>query len=443
MQQFNKIRHYMILKRSGIFAGVFFLLALPVIVRAQNNSQPYSIIGIGNIENSYFDRYIGMANAGLALSDNRFVNNSNTASLTKLSNHVFSFELALRSTVIAYSGGNLTTIVPNQTKPSPTFDVAFRKLSIATKVTNNWGLSLGLRPFSTSNYDYTANKLVQGSSESILVGEYHGTGGLSQVYLGNAYQVTRNTSLGINSSVLWGSLKQIETLVSPDVASGLITSTYTFMTGAYFNFSLQTRKRLNRNWMSTYGITYSPQQTLHSAYSVTVTDALLDTLKSDPTVNDRYTIPALLNAGIAFIKDNKYTFTINAQQQNWSNIRGNAFQQVGGATYKLQNSNKLSIGYQKSNRVRNYYGLEYEKSFFQAGLYGGNTYIQISGQPVTDFGATIGFGKTSKRTSLAYYFALEVGRRGSFNPVVLSENYFNVNLVLSYLDRWTKGRKYY
>jgi hypothetical protein len=429
--------------RSKVFVGIFFLMVLPFMVKAQNNSSPYSIIGLGNIENSDFDRYTGMGNAGVALSDSRYINNGNAASLSKLSNHVFSFEMAVRSSIDDYSGGGLSTIDPDNPKPSPTFDIAFRKLAVATKITNKWGSSLGLQPYSTANYDYTAPKLIEGTNSEELSAEYHGSGGVNQFYWGNGYQVTKNTSVGINSSILFGSLKQTESLLGTDVLSGLNTTDNIYLSGAYFNFSLQTKKRLTSQWVSTYGITYSPQTTLHAAYDVSVTDNLSDTLKNDPTVNDRFTIPALLNVGIAFIKNNKYTFTVNAQQQNWSDIRGNAFQPVGGASYKLTNSNKISIGYQKSNRVKNFYGVEYEKSFFQLGAYGGNTYLQVSNQQLTDFGVSLGYGRNARRSTLGYYIALEAGRRGSDNGVVLSENYFNLNIVLSYIDHWYKGKKYY
>ena len=423
--------------------GMFFLLALPAMVKAQSNSSPYSIVGLGNIENSAFDRYTGMANAGLALSDSRYVNNGNAASLPKLANHVFTFELAVRSSIVDYTGGGLSTINPNQKPPSPTVDIAFRRMAIATKITNKWGFSLGLEPYSTANYDYTANKLVQGNNAQIVLGEYHGSGGINRFYLGNGYQITRNTSLGINSSILFGSLQQVETLVSPDAQAVLATTTSVFLSGAYFDFSLQTKKRLNHHWISTYGISFSPQTTLRSSYDVVVTDGSTDTLKSDPTVNDRFTIPAQLKLGIALIKDDKYTFTINAEQQNWSDIRGNAFIPVGGASYKLIDNNKISIGFQKSNRLKNVYGIEYERSFFQLGLYGGNTYLQVSGLPVTDFGATLGFGKNSKKSGLGYYIALEAGRKGNWNSAILSENYLNINLILSYADHWFKGKKYY
>jgi len=429
--------------RSSILAGIFLLIISPVIVEAQNNSSPYSIIGLGNIENSYFNRYTGMANAGVALSDSRYMNNSNAASLSKLSNHIFTFELSARAIVSTYSGGNLSTINPNSTAPSPTFDIAFRRLSVATKVTKNWGSSFGLQPYSTANYNYTASKLVQGSNSNQLTSEYQGSGGVNQFYWANGYQITKNTSIGVNSSMLFGSLKQTESILNNAVLSGLNTTDNIYLSGAYFNFSLQTKKRLNHAWVSTYGITYSPQTTLHAAYNVAVTDNFSDTLKNDPTVNDRFTIPAVVNLGIALIKNDKYTFTVNAQQQNWSTIRGNTIQQVGGPSYQLTNSNKISIGYQNSNKLKNIYGVEYERSFFQFGLYGGNTYLNVVSQQVTDFGASFGYGRNAKRSSLGYYIALEAGRRGSPNSNVLSENYFNLNIILSYVDRWYKGKKYY
>jgi hypothetical protein len=429
--------------RSSVFAGICFLLILPVIVKAQNNSSPYSIIGLGNIENSYFNRYTGMGNAGVALSDSRYINNSNAASLSQLGNHTFIFELSIRAQVNDYSGGNLTSINPGSTAPSPTFDVAFCRLSVATKVTNKWGSSFGFQPYSTANYNYTANTLVQGSNSSLLTSDYQGSGGINQFYWANGYQITKNTSIGVNSSMLFGSLSQTESLLNNAVSAGLNTTDNIYLSGAYFNFSLQTKKRLNHAWVSTYGITFSPQTTLHAAYNVFVTDNNSDTLKNDATVNDRFTIPAVVNLGIALIKNDKYTFTVNAQQQNWSNIKGNAFQQVGGPSYQLTNSNKISIGYQNSNKITNIYGVVYEKSFFQLGLYGGNTYLNIEGQQVTDFGASFGYGRTARRASLGYYIALEAGRRGSPNSNVLSENYLNLNIVLSYFDRWYKGKKYY
>jgi hypothetical protein len=63
---------------------------------AQNNTSPYSILGIGDIESSYHNKYTGIGNAAVAMSDGASVNNSNAASLTKLNDNFFIMELSTR-----------------------------------------------------------------------------------------------------------------------------------------------------------------------------------------------------------------------------------------------------------------------------------------------------------------------------------------------------------
>ena len=65
-------------------------------VNAQNNTSPYSMLGIGDLENSYFDRTTGMANTGLAMASNRFLYQGNPASYSYLDDKIFNVEVASR-----------------------------------------------------------------------------------------------------------------------------------------------------------------------------------------------------------------------------------------------------------------------------------------------------------------------------------------------------------
>ena len=143
-----------------------------------------------------------------------------------------------------------------------------------------------------------------------------------------------------------------------------------------------------------------------------------------------------MNAGIALIKDNKYTFTINAQTQGWGSLN------YSGQNYQLVNSSRVSIGFQSSSLLKNYFNQDYEKGFFQLGLYGGNSYLKINNEQLTDFGASVGYGRNSFRSSLGWVAALEVGRQGSTNTSVLSQNYINLTITLSYLDFFNSNKKY-
>ncbi|CAN5581514.1 membrane protein [soil metagenome] len=414
---------------TKIFAGL--LILLPNIIKAQNNSSPYSVLGIGDIENSSFNRYTGMANAGIALTDTRHINNSNAASLTGLNEHFYSFEISMRYKQSIYTGGNVDASY------NKSADFAIRRINLAMKVSKKWGSSVGLQPFSTAAYSYNALKNIQGTLTNVAA-SYEGEGGVNQFYWANGVKLTKNTSIGLTSSFLFGSLRQTENLLGSDnVTPELTTVQNTYLRNYYFNIGLQTSLQLNKTWDTRYGITFSPKTDLFAEYTTDVTSSDGVSLKNDVTKNDYFTLPAIVNAGIAFIKDAKYTFTINGQYQNWSSLK------YQGNNYQLVNSNKLSLGYQNSFKAKNYYNREYEKGFFQLGLYAGQSYLKVKNVPITDIGASIGYGMISKRSPISLLIALEAGKRGTTNKNILSDNYFNLNFTFSYVDFLSNGKRYY
>ncbi len=49
---------------------IAFLLVSSLHILAQTNNSPYSVIGIGDIEDSYYGRTSGLANTGIAYRSN-------------------------------------------------------------------------------------------------------------------------------------------------------------------------------------------------------------------------------------------------------------------------------------------------------------------------------------------------------------------------------------
>ena len=411
-----------------ITAGCLF--ALPILLTAQNNSSPYSVIGIGDIETSFFNRYTGMANAGVTLSDERYINNSNAASLTKLREHFYSFEMSSRLRQVVYSGAGV--LAPN----NKTTDFAVRRINLAARLTKNWGSSIGLMPFSTSAFNFIANKNIQGTLLNIPA-SYQGDGGVNQFYWANGVNIAKNISIGVTSSFLFGSLNQTEQILSSDLSTSLTTRNSIYLRNYYFNFAAQAKKQLTKKWLSTYGVTYSPKTSLMSQGTVNVTSNSITTINNIITNNNYFTLPETYNAGIALIKNNKYTYTVNGQFQNWNAVRN------VGSNYQLVNSNKLSVGFQNSIRARNTYGQEFEKGFFQLGIYAGNSYIKMDNNQLTDFGASIGYARNSKVSALGYIISLEAGRRATKDASQLQENYINLNFTISYLDYLVGRKKYF
>ena len=176
------------------FAAVLALLSCGSAATAQNVTSPYSIIGIGDLEQSYFNRTSGMANTGIAYSNNNFVTINNPASLTSLTNQLFNVELAGRGKFVQFTGSGIT---PGLTAK----DFSVEKLSLGIRINKWWGASAGLMPFSTSNYSFSG---LQGWSGTNLVlpVDYNGSGGVNRYYLANGFKVSKNLSVGVNLSLI-------------------------------------------------------------------------------------------------------------------------------------------------------------------------------------------------------------------------------------------------
>jgi hypothetical protein len=397
---------------------------------SQNNTSPYSILGIGDIENSFHNKYTGMANAAVAMSDGSSINNANAASLSKLNDNFFIMEISTRWKGIMYEGAGLKA--PYNT----TADIAIKRANIGFKINKKWGASVGLQPFSTANYSYKAQKNIEGTDEE-LSATYEGSGGVNQFYWANGLKINKNLSLGVTPSFLFGSLNQAETLLDNTDATVLTTKKNIYMRNYYINFSMQDERKLSKNWKSMTGITYSPKTSLLAETTNQLYNSSDVLLTEDELTNSRFKLPSNLNTGVSFTKNNQYTFTLNGQFQSWDAVK------YKGVDYKLVNSNKWSLGYQNSSKQKNYFGETFEHHVFQVGLYAGKTYLQVNGQNLYDVGLSVGYGKTLPQSGLGIYGAIEVGQRKSPGTNLLNENYLNLNFTFSYRSIWFAKKRYY
>jgi hypothetical protein len=86
----------------------------------------------------------------------------------------------------------------------------------------------------------------------------------------------------------------------------------------------------------------------------------------------------------------------------------------------------------------------FEKYFLQTGFFYNNSYLRISGQQLTDMGATFGAGVQLARSGLGLQGALEIGQRGTTDNGLIKEKYTQFSFTLSYRDFWLsrKMKKY-
>jgi hypothetical protein len=399
----------------------FFLLITVNTIYAQNNNSPYSIVGLGDIEQSYFDRTAGMGNTGLAISSNRFMYNGNPAANASLDFHYFSIELAGRYKGVNYSG----TPVLSSTQQST--DLQMKKLLMAVKPKSFWAVSLGLLPFSTVNYSMYALKYVQGTPQNTLA-YYKGDGGTNQFFITNSFRLNKHFSIGVQASYIFGHLNEQETIIGTVSDSTLTSIRYITINKPFFKFGAQYKTKVSKNWDASIGGTLSNKTKINADYSLVVTDGNT-VLRSDIVYKSSFfTIPIMYAGGVSATYKDKYTFAADFNHQDWGTTN------ISGISYNLVNSNRYSVGAEYSNKVR-FREFTYEKYFLQAGTFYNNSYLKINGTQIDQFGVTFGAGLQTAR-GLGFQAALEIGRRGTTNNNLIKENYNQLTFTLSYRDFW-------
>lgn len=412
---------------------IYLLLLLPsaAVVHAQNNNSPYSLLGIGDIENDFYNRTAGLAYTGAAARNDRYIINNNPASYTALQRQFFAIELSARGQFVTYLGDPVDQF-SNKGK-----DFAVKHITLGTKINKWWGSSMGLMPFSSANYSFSSFKTIQGTDATVPV-QYDGTGGVNQVYWGNAFQLTKHLSVGVNAAYLFGALTQTEDLQTPDLQTSLTTTRQIYLRQFRFTYGLQYYMPINKTWDAAIGGTFAKKSNLDAEYDVQVTDNNGSILDNHVVKDDFFRLPNSLSAGINLTKNRKYSFSADYKYQDWSSTN------YSGVNYSLQNSSRVSAGFEISNRKPVYNTtFDFERNYFQAGAYYGTSYLNIRGEQLKDAGITLGYGINSMRNPLGVNIALQVGQRGTEQEGLIKERYVNFTFTISYRDFWlTKGRKY-
>ncbi|MBS1600721.1 MAG: hypothetical protein JST75_21035 [Bacteroidetes bacterium] len=422
----NEVNQY----AMRITLTIFLSFVLFAKTEAQTNNSPYSVIGIGDIEDSYFNRTSGMANTGIAYRNNHSLISNNPASFSGLENQFFMGEIGIRGKLINYSGNAI-----NANNNSST-DITFKRFALGIKLTRHWGTSIGLVPFSSENYEFNAQQPILGTSGESTTAYSQGYGGVNRVYWTNAYEFFQHLSVGINTSYLFGSLQQKTILQNPNTPSTYIsTNRNIFLSNIYFDYGIQYYGHVGKKWDISVGATFANRTNLNSENHITILNSDSVALKDETLSEGVFKLPRSYGVGFSLTKNKKYTFLADYKYQDWSALN------YSGFNYSLQSSDRISVGFEISHK-KNLYNTSVETNFLHAGLYYGNSYLNVFGQSIKDMGATLGIGINAKRSLLSYNIILQYGIKGTDSYNLIQERYVNLTFVISYRDLWyTRGVK--
>ncbi len=417
-------------KKSKFILLVFSVIFLFTGVQAQKNTySPYSRFGIGDIPKEGFGRNRAMGGIGIGLRDANHLNYLNPAANSAQDTMSFLFTTGI--------GGNTMTLASNEGNHSVS-NVTLSHLAIGFPISRWWKTNFGLVPYSQMGY-----KLMHVDLQSDHY--FEGEGGINQFFFGNAWQLTRNISAGVNVSYLFGSLSQNRDLTFHQRENMFaVKSKYRAIVGDFhFKYGLQFSDRLLEEYHYTLGVTYENKTPLSTKEDWVIINELStssgpvrDTVMNLIATASHIDLPSSYGVGFSFGRDNKFLFGADYSLREWSET---SF--LGQQSDSLVNSSSFKLGGQyipDHTDFRNFLN----RIHYRAGIHYTETYLSLGGHQLKDYGITLGVGIPYGNTRSSFNFAMDIGRRGTKDFNLIQENYIMFNFSLSLYDFWFFQRRY-
>ncbi|MFP4366138.1 MAG: hypothetical protein ACLFQA_03490 [Bacteroidales bacterium] len=419
-------------KKTNTIILVLSAFLLLTDISAQNNTySPYSRFGIGDIAKNPFGRNMALGGTGFGLRDPNHINYLNPASNSAQDTMSFIFSTGITGNTMQLSTNEASHNVNN---------VTLSHLAIGFPVARWWKTNIGLTPYSQMGYNIIDVDLSQDSEHY-----YDGSGGINQFFFGNAVNITNNISAGINISYLFGTLNQNRELQFPMADDKFsVNSTSRSMVGdLHFRYGLQYSSSIRENYRYTLGVIYENKTPLRTSQDWLIINQLStesgqvrDTIQHLTGSESSIELPANIGIGVSFARNNKFLVGADYSFQNWSETSFLDQQQDS-----LVNSSTFSMGAQyipDHTDFRNYLN----RIQYRLGFHYTNTYLQLRGHQLKDYGITLGFGFPYGNSRTSFDFSVDIGRRGTTDLNLIRENYVIFNLSLSLYDNWFFQRRY-
>ena len=418
-------------------------------INSQNNtSSPYSFYGIGSLD--FKGTSENRAMGGLSVyNDSIHMNFRNPASYT--GKDMFSFNKEGRLVKFTVGIGHSETDLKTLNNSSEATNTSFEYLGLNIPM-GKFGLGFGLIPYSSVGY-----KLQSSNNENQLQYKYYGNGGLNKAFLGFAYQLNNNFSLGFDAKYNFGNIQNsaLEYLYDDEFLPldyQAREQNRSDLSGVNFNFGIIYKGKLNNNLEVHSSFAYSPDYNLSSRnnrtfasvvinpntdleYPVNEINVDLQSLGLDKT---ELSMPSRTNFGIGISKPKKwflgaeYTLlTSSVFSNDLINIENSEF----------EDSSKISVG---GFYIPDYASFSkfWNRVVYRAGFYSEKTGLVINNESINEFGISFGMGIPAGGLFSNVNTTVEFGKRGTTNANLVEEKFINFQLSLSLNDRWFIKRKY-
>jgi hypothetical protein len=400
--------------------------------KAQNvTSTPYSQFGLGQLQKNNSVISLGLGGIANGLRLDNAINTQNPASYS-----------ALQWTTFEVGAFGSFLKLENSTGSAFRNNAALSYLKIAFPISPKWGASFGLVPVSGMGYESNIKSTFLDTPVTQI---FKGEGGLNQFYLGTAYNVTKNLSIGVNASYLFGTLDRTKANEFPD-STGFLNvkqTNSTYIGSLFFNYGIQYKLNLLNNKYLIIGLNGNPTTNLSSTRNTISTryyyqndiERAIDTTQN--TVDQKGTVvyPMINSLGFSYGKVNHWMFGSDVTLGNWSTLSIFDTKQNLSNTFDFNLGGAITPDYMA---VGNYFkNIEYRFGFNY-----NKSYVNIAGEDINQMSLSLGFGLPLPKTASRINLAFEIGQRGTTNSGLIKEQFMGVHAGFNFCDKWFIQRKY-
>lgn len=381
--------------------------------RAQNmTSSPYSMFGIGTLETGTYGLNASMGGVAYGMRGGNLLNNDNPASLTALDSSRLVADISAFASLELYD---------SKKQGTSSFTGNFGRIALGARLFKPWFMAVGIVPYSSVGYSFESDQPLEGTPSTMVTSSFDGSGGLSKLYLSNAFRITRHWSVGVNLSYIFGNVLQTETQDGMYVEEKMSGNSF------YADGGIQYDTRLNRNTDLTVGAVYGYNQRLSLSHAVSVGST--EGVSSERKRRVEQYLPEYYGIG-AGLRYKRVTYGLDYTFRRYSRL-SSLSSAVG---FRDMHELKAGLCYAPfSYSSVNYWN----KVDYKAGLSVSNSYMRISGKEGVNLRLTLGavFPLMGNSLGIALFYD-----KTSFSGNVLTKDALGLTLTYTLSERLYRAK---
>ena len=395
-------------------------------------NSPYSQFGIGALSDQSQSMSRGMNGVGYGLRQGNIVNTLNPASYSGVDSLTMLFDMGVSGQFTHYEEGKLRR---NASLAS------FEYVVGSFRAWKNVGVSFGLLPYSSVGYEYATSSRDQNLGQ--LTESFTGSGGLHEVFLGFGWRLLKPLSIGVNAGYLWGSIDR-SVLPDADATANSLRKNYSTSVSNYkLDIGAQWVQPIGRFDRLTLGAVVGLGHNLKNDAEMTIVSTNQLSKSSDTTalkLTDAFELPMSFGVGAAYQHAGKLTLAADFTLDKWGDVK---FPTFTGNEYKLQRGllkdrMKMSVGLDWLPNPSQMGGRFLEHVHYRLGAGYATPYYYINGKEgPKELSVSAGFGipivNMHNNRSVLNISGQWV--RSSATDF-LTENYFRINIGVTFNERW-------